>query len=64
MLEKVAFMMYPTNKAQRAHQGTLGLTVERHSRDGIETEFDLPAVAVWQIATPRRRQWVARPPTE
>ena len=45
MLEKVAFTMYPVKDAQRArsfYEGTLGLTLGKHSPNGTWTEYDLP----------------------
>jgi len=45
MLKKVAFTMYPVIDAGRArafYEGTLGLTVGKHSGNGVWTEYDLP----------------------
>lgn len=45
MFEKVAFTMYPVQDPARArafYEGTLGLTVGKHSANGIWTEYDLP----------------------
>ena len=45
MFEKVAFTMYPVEDPARArafYEGTLGLTVGKHSDNGIWTEYDLP----------------------
>ena len=44
-LKKVAFTMYPVTDSKRArafYEETLGLTVGRHSSNGIWTEYDLP----------------------
>ncbi len=45
MFKKVAFTMYPVVDAARArkfYEGTLGLTVGKHSPNGMWTEYDLP----------------------
>lgn len=45
MLQKVAFTMYPiadTARARAFYEGILGLTVGKHSDNGVWTEYDLP----------------------
>jgi predicted enzyme related to lactoylglutathione lyase len=45
MIQKVAFTMVPVQDPARArafYEGTLGLTVGKHSSNGVWTEYDLP----------------------
>lgn len=45
MFKKVAFTMYPIKDPARArafYEGTLGLSVGKHSSSAIWTEYDLP----------------------
>jgi predicted enzyme related to lactoylglutathione lyase len=45
MFQKVAFTMYPVEDPARArafYGGTLGLTLGKHSENGVWTEYDLP----------------------
>ena len=45
MPKKVAFTMYPiedTARARAFYEGKLGLSVGKHSENGIWTEYDLP----------------------
>lgn len=45
MLKKIAFTMVPVQDPSRArafYEGTLGLSVGKHSSNGVWTEYDLP----------------------
>lgn len=45
MFSKVAFTLYPVEDSARArafYEKTLGLTVGKHSENGMWTEYDLP----------------------